>query len=458
MLSRQIAQKLRGYETPFYLYDTALLRQTLESVVYESKKYGYKVHYAIKANYDDHLLAIIREYGLGIDCASGNELRKAVEAGFDPKGIVYAGVGKRDKELRYAIGQEIMAINCESIEELELVDRLAGEAGKKTDVALRINPDIDPKTNHCIDTGQADSKFGISYEEVLEHAKEIKSLKNIRIVGIHLHIGSQIRELHVFENMCNKVNVIVENLEKLGFSFRFVDVGGGLGVNYDVPENEPIPNFASLFSIVHNHLAVGDREVHFEFGRSIVAECGELITTVLFNKTTATGRKLVIVDASMTELIRPALYGSYHNIENITSEDEAREKYTIVGTACESTDVFDENVTLRNDPPRRSADPQVGRGLRHVDGVALQPPRPSGRGLQRRNPVDGPSVTRTAERSRTEPDVNPPNSHYVADPRLHLRRAAGLLRCGQEAIPHGECGASGAAAQHPLLGAFSCCR
>ena len=347
MLSRQIAQKLRGYETPFYLYATALSRQTLESVVYESKKYGYKVHYAIKANYDDHLLAIIREYGLGIDCASGNELRKAVEAGFDPKGIVYAGVGKRDKELRYAIGQEIMAINCESIEELELVDRLAGEAGKKTDVALRINPDIDPKTNHCIDTGQADSKFGISYEEVLEHAKEIKSLKHINIVGIHLHIGSQIRELHVFENMCNKVNVIVENLEKLGFSFRFVDVGGGLGVNYDVPENEPIPNFASLFSIVHNHLAVGDREVHFEFGRSIVAECGELITTVLFNKTTATGRKLVIVDASMTELIRPALYGSYHNIENITSEDEAREKYTIVGTACESTDVFDENVTLR---------------------------------------------------------------------------------------------------------------
>ena len=214
-------------------------------------------------------------------------------------------------------------------------------------MALRINPDIDPKTNHCIDTGQADSKFGISYEEVLEHAKEIRALKHINIIGLHLHIGSQIRELHVFENMCNKVNVIVENLEKLGCSFRFVDVGGGLGVNYDVPENEPIPNFASLFSIVHNHLSVGAREVHFEFGRSIVAECGELITKVLFNKTTATGRKLVIVDASMTELIRPALYGSYHNIENITSEDEARDKYTIVGTACESTDVFDENVSLR---------------------------------------------------------------------------------------------------------------
>ncbi|MBR5820770.1 MAG: diaminopimelate decarboxylase [Alistipes sp.] len=347
MLSRQVASKLRAYETPFYLYDMALLRQTLESVVYESKRYGYHLHYAIKANYDDRILQVIREYGLGIDCASGNELKKAIESGFDPKKIVYAGVGKKDKELRYAIEQEILAINVESLEELYLLDRLSGEAGKVTEVALRVNPDIDPKTNHCIDTGQADSKFGISYEEILENAEELKKLQNLKLIGIHLHIGSQIRELHVFENMCNKVNVIVASLERLGFSFRFVDVGGGLGVNYDVPENEPIPNFASLFSIIHNHLSVGDREVHFEFGRAIVAECGELITSVLFNKTTATGRRLVIVDASMTELIRPALYGSYHNIENITSESELTTKYTVVGTACESTDVFQENVSLK---------------------------------------------------------------------------------------------------------------
>ena len=347
MLSRQVAAKLHAYETPFYLYDMALLRQTLESVVYESKRYGYHLHYAIKANYDDRILQVIREYGLGIDCASGNELKKAIEAGFDPKKIVYAGVGKKDKELKYAIEQEILAINVESLEELFLLDKLSGEAGKVTEVALRVNPDIDPKTNHCIDTGQADSKFGISYEEILENAEELKKLQNLKLIGIHLHIGSQIRELHVFENMCNKVNVIVENMERLGFSFRFVDVGGGLGVNYDVPENEPIPNFASLFSIIHNHLSVGDREVHFEFGRAIVAECGELITSVLFNKTTATGRRLVIVDASMTELIRPALYGSYHNIENITSDSELTTKYTVVGTACESTDVFQENVSLK---------------------------------------------------------------------------------------------------------------
>ncbi|MFI3258991.1 MAG: diaminopimelate decarboxylase [Rikenellaceae bacterium] len=348
MLSRKVADKLQVMDkTPFYLYDIGLLRQTLESVVYESNKYGYKVHYAIKANYDDKILSVIKEYGLGIDCASGNELRKAIEAGFDPRGIVYAGVGKKNKELEYAVDQQILAINCESIQELEIINEISARKGVVTDVALRINPDIDPKTNHCIDTGQADSKFGISYEEVMDNAEMIKGLKNLNIIGIHIHIGSQIRELHVFENMCNKANVIVENLVRLGFEFSFVDVGGGLGINYDVPENEPIPNFASLFSIVNNHLRVGDRDVRFEFGRSIVAQCGELITQVLFNKTTATGRRLIIVDASMTELIRPALYGSYHNIENITSDSDARSKYTIVGTACESTDVFQENLTLR---------------------------------------------------------------------------------------------------------------
>ena len=347
MLSRKVASQLKEIETPFYLYDINLLRQTLESVVYESNKYNYKVHYAIKANNDDYLLSIIKEYGIGIDCASGNEVRKAIEMGFDPKTVVYAGVGKKDKEIRYALEQEILAINCESIEELQVVDALAAEMGKKADVGLRVNPDIDPKTNHCIDTGQADSKFGIAYDEILENVELIKSLKNINIIGIHIHIGSQIRELHVFENMCNKANAIVEKLESLGFSFRMVDVGGGLGINYDVPENEPIPNFASLFAIVREYLNVGDKEVHFEFGRSIVGECGELIASVLFNKTTATGRRLLIIDASMTELIRPMLYGSYHNIENITSEEDVFKKYTVVGTACESTDVFDENISLK---------------------------------------------------------------------------------------------------------------
>lgn len=346
MLSRQVAEKLQGYDTPFYLYDIDLLRQTLESATAVASRYNFKLHYAIKANYDPHILSVIKEYGLGIDCASGNEVACAIEAGFDPSGIVYAGVGKKDKELRYAISQGIFSINCESLQELELIDRIAGELGKVQDIALRINPDIDPKTNSCIDTGQADSKFGISYEEVMANVELINSYRNVRIRGMHLHIGSQIRELHVFQYLCDKVNAIVECLTGLGFKFDFVDVGGGLGINYDFPENEPVPNFASVFSIINQYLKVDGREVHFEFGRAIVAQCGELITRVLFRKDTATGRKLVIVDGSMTELIRPALYGAYHNIENITSQESRKERYTVVGTACESTDVFDQSLSL----------------------------------------------------------------------------------------------------------------
>ena len=346
MLSRHFAEKLKNFETPFYFYDMDLLRQTLDSVVWAAAKYNFKIHYAIKANYDPRILEVIREYGLGIDCASGNEVRCAIEAGFDPKSIVFAGVGKTDKELRYAIEQGIFAINCESLQELEVLNEIAGSMGKVVDCALRVNPDIDPKTNHCIDTGQADSKFGISYEKVLEQAEWIQSLPNINIKGMHLHIGSQIRELHVFQYLCDKVNVITENLVSKGFTLDFVDVGGGLGINYDMPENEPVPNFASVFAIINGNLKVGGREIHFEFGRSIVGECGELITRVLYRKDTATGRRLVIVDSSMTELIRPMLYGSYHDIENLTSEEEKHEKYAVVGTACESTDIFNESLTL----------------------------------------------------------------------------------------------------------------
>lgn len=346
MLSKKVSKKLESLQTPFYLYDMDLLRLTLESAVSMAARYGYVLHYAIKANYDPRVLALIKEYSFGIDCASGNEVACAIEAGFDPKKIVYAGVGKRDHEMKYAIEKGLYAINCESIEELYVLNDFAAAAGKTVDVGLRVNPDIDPMTNHCIDTGQADSKFGISYEEILARAEDIKSLKNLNVKGMHLHIGSQIRELHVFEYLCDKVNVIVENLVKLGFKLDYVDVGGGLGINYDMPENEPVPNFASVFAIINSHLKVGGREVHFEFGRAIVGECGELITRVLFNKTTATGRKLVIVDSSMTELIRPALYGAYHSIENITSTSDKKERYTIVGTACESTDVFNESLAL----------------------------------------------------------------------------------------------------------------
>lgn len=347
MLSSEIAGKLQEYETPFYLYDMGLLKATLSELRTDAARYGYKLHYAIKANFDSKILHEIKNAGIGIDCASGNELRCALEAGFAPETIVYAGVGKRDRELRYAIGERIFSINCESLQEICVIDEMSAALGVYPKIALRINPDIDPKTNHCIDTGQADSKFGIAYVKVLEKAEQLLSFKNVKIRGVHFHIGSQIRDMQVFVNMCERVNEIVSELERRGFCIEFVNMGGGLGVNYDNPEREPIAGFKKFFATIHEHLDVGNREIHFEFGRAIVAQCGELITRVLFNKTTETGRKLVIVDASMTELIRPALYGAYHNIENITSADAMTEKYTVVGTACESTDVFDENIPLR---------------------------------------------------------------------------------------------------------------
>ena len=346
MLSRHLSDKLRGVHTPCYLYDIDLLRQTLESLTAVAKKYDYAIHYAIKANFDARIVEEIRKFGLGVDCASGNEVRRAIESGFDPSTIVYAGVGKSDDDLEYAISQKIFSINVESLEELDVINEIAGRKGTVADIAIRVNPDIDPMTNKCIDTGQADSKFGISYEDILERAEYIKALPNLNVRGIHLHIGSQIRELHVFEYLCDKVNVIVDNLTALGFKLEFIDVGGGLGINYDIPENEPIPNFASVFAIINSHLRSGGRRIHFEFGRAIVAQCGELITKVLYTKTTATGRKLLIVDGSMTELIRPALYGSYHAIENISSPGGKKERYTIVGTACESTDVFSDSMGL----------------------------------------------------------------------------------------------------------------
>ena len=346
MLSSSVVGRISAIKTPFYLYDMDLLRKTLEAAAEGARKRGYRLHYAVKANFDPRVLALIRQYGLGIDCVSGGEVRCAIESGFDPSGIVYAGVGKSDDEIRYAVGQGIFSLNCESLEELAAVNDICGEMGKVQNVALRINPDVDPRTHKCISTGQADSKFGISYEDAFSKAEWIQSLRNIRIRGLHLHVGSQITHMEVFEELCLKVNDIMEGLIGAGFSFDYIDLGGGLGIDYDCPEREPVPQFEAVYQTVERTLKADGRSVHFEFGRAIVGQCGELVTSVLFRKTTATGRELVIVDASMSELIRPALYGSHHDIENLTSHSYDSKTYTVVGTVCESTDVFARDIEL----------------------------------------------------------------------------------------------------------------
>lgn len=354
MLSKNIIDKLSTLETPFYLYDMELLRNTLKSVVDESSRYGYKVHYALKANFDSHITECIREHGLGADCVSGNEVRFAIESGFDANQVVFAGVGKSDKEIRYGIEHNIFAFNCESRHELQVINQIASSMGRTANVALRINPDVDPMTHKYISTGQADSKFGISYQEIELVVEELGSLSNINIVGLHFHIGSQILQMQVFEYLCRRVNTLCKWFAEQGFRFSHINLGGGLGINYEQPESELIPNFEQYFTIFHKYLDINpELEIHFELGRSIVAQCGELISRVLYNKTTASGRNVAIIDASMTELIRPALYHSHHAIENISNTDSTSSQiYMVAGTVCESSDIFSKEIQL----------PQLHRG------------------------------------------------------------------------------------------------
>lgn len=341
MFTKDITNKLQTRETPFYYYDMALLRETIGRVKSAAGEYGYKVHYAMKANFDPRIMEEMKRAGLGVDCVSGGEVKAAIEMGFAPSGVVFAGVGKSDKEIRYALEHDIFSFNCESRHELQVINSIAREMGRKARIALRINPDVDPMTHQYISTGKADNKFGISYTEVDEVITELDSLVNVEIIGLHFHIGSQIREMKVFGNLCERVNMIQEWFRSRGIVLKHINLGGGLGIDYDNPDKELIPDFGKLFDIVHKNLAVPEGvTVHFELGRSIVGQCGSLITRVLYNKQTAGGRNVLIVDAGMTDLIRPALYQAKHAIENLTSTASEKVEYMVVGPVCESSDTF----------------------------------------------------------------------------------------------------------------------
>jgi diaminopimelate decarboxylase len=341
MLSRRIKDSLGNRPTPFYLYDMDLLGRTLDAIKAEADTDGYKIHYAIKANNDVRILGAVLERGFGIDCVSGNELRLIRSLGFPADGIVYAGVGKSDREIELGVREGIRAFNCESRQELQVIDQIAGRLGLRARVALRINPDVDPQTHRHISTGQADSKFGISYREIEQVAEELPTYENLDFQGLHFHIGSQITDMRVFEFFCRRVNSLVEWFAEKGFPLGYINMGGGLGVNYDAPDAEPMPDFKAYFDAFRGNLRVDAAEVHFELGRAMVAQCGELVTRVLFNKINSAGNEVVIIDGSMSELIRPALYDAYHEIENLDARPGSpRRPYVVAGTACESSDVF----------------------------------------------------------------------------------------------------------------------
>lgn len=338
--------KFREIETPFYYYNAGLLRETLQTIRTEAGKYNkFCVHYAIKANANPKILGIIRESGLGVDCVSGGEIEAAIKAGFPASKIVFAGVGKTDKEINLALDHDIFCFNVESIPELEVINELASAKSKIARIAFRINPDVGAHTHANITTGLAENKFGISMQDMDKVIDCALGMNHVKFVGLHFHIGSQILDMGDFIALCNRVNELQEKLYARQIIVEHINVGGGLGIDYAHPNRQPIPNFTEYFATYHKHLRLRPQQtLHFELGRAVVGQCGSLITRVTYVKQ-GTNKQFAIVDAGMTDLIRPALYQAYHKIENISSEEPA-EAYDVVGPICESSDVFGKAIDL----------------------------------------------------------------------------------------------------------------
>ena len=343
-------EQFEGLQTPFYYYDKSLLQQTLDTINREAAKYpGYHVHYAVKANVDPTLLKLIRESGLGCDCVSGGEVETCLKAGFPSSKVVFAGVGKSDWEINLALDADIACFNVESIPELEVISQLAVAKGKQARVAIRVNPNVDAHTHKYITTGLSENKFGISMEMLDEVLDVAMKLPNITVIGLHFHIGSQLLELAPFSLLCERINDLQDQVEKRGIRLQSINVGGGLGCDYENPDANPIPDFADFFANYAKHLKLRPgQELHFELGRSVVCQCGSLISKVLYVKE-GLQKKFVILDAGMSDLIRPALYQAHHKIENISAQakgETATEVYDVVGPICESSDCFGENEVL----------------------------------------------------------------------------------------------------------------
>ena len=341
MITKFPVEKFSGIETPFYYYDVELLHSTLNKALEEASKYnGFHVHYAIKANFNPNLLKIVKSSGMGADCVSGGEVRAAINAGIEPNKIVFAGVGKTDKEIAYSLDAGIFCFNIESIPEAEAIERLAAERNIKVQVAIRVNPNVGAHTHSNITTGLAENKFGVNYEQLDEVIDIIEKQEHLELIGLHFHIGSQILVMDDFIALCGRINELQELLhETRNLILPHINVGGGLGIRYDAPDKYPIPDFELYFATYANNLKLfPGQQVHFELGRSIVAQCGSLITRATYIKH-GTCKKFIIVDAGMNDLVRPAMYDAYHRIENLTS-DKADELYDVVGPICESSDVF----------------------------------------------------------------------------------------------------------------------
>ena len=346
LINQENILRFKEVHTPFYFYNTALLKETLQKIKKEiSAHKNYIVHYAIKANANPKLLRLIAQAGFGADCVSGGEIERALDTGFPASKIVFAGVGKSDWEINLGLDNDIFCFNVESEPELEVINELAKAKGKIASVAFRINPNIGAHTHANITTGLAENKFGIAMKDMEHIIQKAEQLCHIRVLGLHFHIGSQILEMDDFIALCQRINQLIEQLRQAHHQIEHINVGGGLGIDYEQPDKHPIPNFSSYFNTYAKYLNLSDgQQLHFELGRAVVGQCGSLVTRVLYVKQGAT-KQFIIVDAGMTDLIRPALYQAQHQIENLDSR-EVLEKYDVVGPICESSDVFAKDILL----------------------------------------------------------------------------------------------------------------
>jgi len=385
MFNTNTIDRFKQLETPFYYYDLNVLSKTLEACRTASSKYGFHVHYAMKANFNTRVLDTIQSFGFGADCVSGNEVKAAVEHGFGKEEIVFAGVGKSDKEINFALDADIFCFNVESVQELFIINDLAKAKNKTANIAIRINPNVDAHTHHFITTGLDENKFGINSWQLNDVADALRKCPNLQFLGIHFHIGSQITDMEVYKNLCTRINEMQDWFVDHGFEVKVLNTGGGLGVDYHNPDTNVISDFESYFKVFSEFLNVRPgQEVHFELGRALVAQCSALISRVLYVKN-GIKKNFLVLDAGMTELIRPMLYQAYHQIENLSRESESPKvgksesgeeggsrksevgiedsgagdlsqisnlksqisKYDIVGPICESTDCFQKDVELQ---------------------------------------------------------------------------------------------------------------
>jgi diaminopimelate decarboxylase len=345
MFNGETINLFRKQKTPFYFYDLNLLQNTLLKAKKEADKYGFIIHYALKANANQRILKLISSLDFGADCVSGNEIKRAVECNFSASHIVFAGVGKSDEEINIALENNIFCFNCESVAELMVLNEIAESKGKIAQIAIRINPNVNAHTHHYITTGLEENKFGISMWELQDVLHFILNAPHLKLIGLHFHIGSQITDLDVFKGLCLRINEIQQWFYRHKVIVDHINVGGGLGVDYYHPDENPMPDFEKYFSIFNEFLEIRPKQkVHFELGRALVAQCGSLITKVLYVKK-GVQTNFAIVDAGMTELLRPALYHAYHKIENLSASGNIQ-KYDVVGPICESSDCFGKAVEL----------------------------------------------------------------------------------------------------------------